>query len=65
MLRDQISELKLQLIEKNANCDHLRLEIEAKTQAHARAIEQLENNAHKEELKMKSLVTELREVGWV
>lgn len=63
LLRDQISELKLQLIEKTASADHLMLELEAKNQAHARSIQQSNESWSKEETKLKGLINELREVS--
>jgi hypothetical protein len=63
MLRDQISELKLQLIEKNAECDHLMLEIEAKTQSHLRSLQEVAQTNDKQEGKLKKYIAELKEVG--
>ncbi|KAI3652603.1 hypothetical protein MP228_002028 [Amoeboaphelidium protococcarum] len=60
MLRDQISQLKLQLIESTSKGDYLMNELEQKSQNHQRSIRQLYEQFTVDEEKYKRVISQLR-----
>ncbi len=62
MLRDQISELRMQLIDKNARIDGLSMEMEAKDIQHVRILDQVRDREQKEHARLQAHLTELKTV---
>lgn len=68
MFRDQISELKFELIEKTSAINQLHAELELSESRHQRELIQLRDSASTNETRYLRINTELKEVrgeGWV
>ena len=61
LLRDQISELKLQLINKTSRTQELMLELDSKNQTHQRAMEELKSQFTREEVRLQGTMGELKQ----
>ena len=61
LLRSQISDLKMQIIEKSARNDKLLLEIDSRGKNHQRMVSDLKDAWHREEQKLKNQIHEVQD----